>query len=191
MRPHAKQELDALAVIAVASGGNGDDATSTTTVSVPQQPHKVELIVLTDPDERGRELRAFLDAAFAAAGARARHAFVPEAAATKTAAAAAGGNHDVGNRGIEHAPPKAVKAALDVARPSHPTGRKAFTPEWARERGLAGAFEGAPHDGGDAARRRRDLCRALGLGQCSSAQMLSALNRYFDEDVVESAIEKL
>jgi hypothetical protein len=89
-----------------------------------------------------------LDAAFAAAGARARHAFVPEAAATKTAAAASGGNHDVGNRGIEHAPPKAVKAALDVARPSHPTGRKAFTPEWARERGLAGAFEGAPHDGG-------------------------------------------
>jgi 5S rRNA maturation endonuclease (ribonuclease M5) len=202
MRPHAKQELDALAAIALASSsgsssraGGGDDGASpatTTTTAIPPQPQKVELVVLTDPDERGRELRAFLDEAFAASGARARHAFVPEQAATKAEDSGGhGGGHAAGNRGIEHAPPKALKAALEAAMPSHPPGRKAFTPEWAREQGLAGAFEGAPHDGGEAAKRRRALCRALGLGQCSSAQMLSALNRYFDVAVVESAVGEL
>jgi len=143
---------------------------------------------MTDPDERGRELRLFLDDVFAASGARVRHAFVAEAAGTSAEDSARPGGHAAGNRGIEHAPAPAVRAALDAARPSRGPDRRAFSPEWARERGLAGAYEGAPHDGGEAARRRRALCARLGLGACSSAQLLAALNRYFDEAAVEAAI---
>ena len=189
MRPHARPELDVLAAIAAAATATAGAPTTVTVV--PPQPRPVDLVVLTDPDERGRELRAFLDEAFAASGARARHAFVAEADATKgDDDDGNGGNHAAGNRGIEHAAPSAVRAALAAARPSYAADRRAFTPEWARERGLAGAFDGgAPQDNGDAARRRRALCARMGLGRCSVAQLLSALNRYFDEAAVEAAIE--
>jgi hypothetical protein len=63
-----------------------------------------------------------------------------------------------------------------------------------REMRLANAFDDADavvHGPGGAAERRRQLCALLGLGRCSGAQLLAALNRFFDEEAVEAALAQL
>ncbi len=141
-----------------------------------------DLLVLTDPDERGRDLRAYLDDTIGPL----QHAFVAEGDAT---AAVDGPIHSAGNRGIEHAPPAVLQAGLEAASRSFGTGRSEFTAEWAQAAGLANAFD-ADVEGRDdkAPERRRALCALLGLGQCTSAAMLSALNRYFSREQVEQAL---
>ncbi|KAI8466147.1 MAG: hypothetical protein J3K34DRAFT_524753 [Monoraphidium minutum] len=182
LRSHARQELEALA-------GLG-------------RP----LLVLTDPDERGRELRGHLDSVIgpliAAAGPPGclLHAFVPEASAVATADGAV---HAAGNRGIEHAVPRVLLAALRGAAPSFPPGRAVWDLQRLQELRLARPFdnggalagedarEGRGH-GGEAPRdRRRRLCALLGLGRCSGSQLVAALNRYCDEARVEAALAAL
>jgi 5S rRNA maturation endonuclease (ribonuclease M5) len=75
------------------------------------------LVVLTDPDERGRELRLHLEAAMGPL----LHAFVPEPDA---AAQVDGPVHGIGNRGIEHVVPTGVQQALQGARMSYPADRQ-------------------------------------------------------------------
>jgi 5S rRNA maturation endonuclease (ribonuclease M5) len=75
------------------------------------------LVVLTDPDERGRELRLHLAAALGPL----LHAFVPEPDA---AALVDGPVHGIGNRGIEHVVPGGVQQALSGARMSFPADRQ-------------------------------------------------------------------
>jgi 5S rRNA maturation endonuclease (ribonuclease M5) len=75
------------------------------------------LVVLTDPDERGRELRLHLEAALGPL----LHAFVPEPDA---AALVDGPVHGIGNRGIEHVVPTGVQQALNGARMSFPADRQ-------------------------------------------------------------------
>jgi hypothetical protein len=63
-----------------------------------------------------------------------------------------------------------------------------------RELRLANAFDDADavvHGPGGAADRRRQLCAILGLGRCSGAQLLAALNKFFDEETVEAALARL
>jgi hypothetical protein len=64
-----------------------------------------------------------------------------------------------------------------------------------RQLRLVNAFDGAEggvvQGPGGAADRRRQLCALLGLGRCSGAQLLTALNRFFDEETVEAALAQL
>lgn len=69
---------------------------------------------------------------------------------------------------------------------------------WSMERlqqlRLVNAFDGAEavvQGPGGAADRRRQLCAQLGLGRCSGAQLLTALNRFFDEATVDAALAQL
>ncbi|KAF6250726.1 hypothetical protein COO60DRAFT_1465019 [Scenedesmus sp. NREL 46B-D3] len=145
------------------------------------------LVVLTDPDERGRELRLHLEAAMGPL----LHAFVPEPAA---AALVDGPVHGVGNRGIEHVVPVGVQQALKGARLSFAADRQVWGMERLRELRLANAYDdadGVVHGPGGAADRRRQLCALLGLGRCSGAQLLTALNRFFDEETVMAALAQL
>ncbi|GBF98635.1 hypothetical protein Rsub_10824 [Raphidocelis subcapitata] len=178
LRPHVAKELEALASLG--------------------RP----LVILTDPDERGRQLRGHLDAALAPPlAARSPppallHAFVPEASAV---ALEDGKVHAAGNRGIEHAVPRVLVRALRAAAPGHPPGRAAWDLERLHRLRLARPFDGggggdqgAQAEAADEPReRRRRLCALLGLGKCSAAQLVVALNKYFDEARVEAALAAL
>ncbi|WIA10496.1 hypothetical protein OEZ85_010685 [Tetradesmus obliquus] len=145
------------------------------------------LVVLTDPDERGRELRLHLEAAMGPL----LHAFVPEPDA---AALVDGPVHGIGNRGIEHVVPIGVQQALQAARSSFPAERQVWSMERLQQLRLVNAFDGAEavvQGPGGAADRRRQLCAQLGLGRCSGAQLLTALNRFFDEATVDAALAQL
>eukprot|EP00775_Hariotina_reticulata_P007169 gene7169-7383_t len=152
---------------------------------LPQLGYK--LVVLTDPDERGRELRLYLDDVIGPVV----HAFVPEAAA---ASAVDGLVHEAGNRGIEHVVPAGVQEALAHAKLSYGKGRQVWSLERLQEMQLANAYDGsatAVKGRGGAADRRRRLCAMLGLGRCSAAQLVVVLNRFFDEADVEPLVERL
>jgi 5S rRNA maturation endonuclease (ribonuclease M5) len=146
------------------------------------------LVVLTDPDERGRELRCHLDDIMGPL----HHAFVPEQQGTSDSD---GPVHAAGNRGIEHVVPVGVQQALAAAQPSWPRDRAVWGLEDLQRLQLANAFD-AGHEGvvrgpGGAAARRRQLCALLGLGKCSAAQLLSTLNRFFSEDQLKAALQQL
>jgi hypothetical protein len=69
-----------------------------------------------------------------------------------------------------------------------------WTLERLRDLRLANAFDDADavvHGPGGAADRRRQLCALLGLGRCSGAALLKALNRFFDDETVEAALAQL
>jgi len=146
------------------------------------------LVVLTDPDERGRELRLHLDQLMGPI----HHAFVPEQQGTSDTD---GPVHAAGNRGIEHVVPVGVQTALADAQRSWPRDRVVWRLEDLQRLGLANAFD-AGHEGlvrgaGGAAARRRQLCALLGLGKCSAAQLVTALNRFFSEDQVQAALQEV
>lgn len=146
------------------------------------------LVVLTDPDERGRELRCHLDDIMGPL----HHAFVPEQQGTSDRN---GPVHAAGNRGIEHVVPVGVQQALAAAAPSWPKERAVWGLEDLHRLNLANAYD-AGHEGvvrgpGGAAARRRQLCALLGLGRCTAAQLLSALNRFFSEEQLQAALQQL
>jgi hypothetical protein len=146
-----------------------------------------ELVVLTDPDERGRELRLYLDDVIGPVV----HAFVPEPAAV---AAVDGLVHEAGNRGIEHVVPAGVQLALAHAKMSYGKGRQVWTIERLQQLQLANAFDAsasAAKGKGGAADRRRLLCAMLGLGRCTAAQLVAVLNRFFDEADVVPLVARL
>jgi 5S rRNA maturation endonuclease (ribonuclease M5) len=149
------------------------------------------LVVLTDPDERGRELRLHLDDTLTPLTPL-HHAFVPEQQGTSDTD---GPVHAAGNRGIEHVVPVGVQQALAVAAPSWPRDRAVWGLADLQRLGLANAFD-AGHEGvvrgpGGAAARRRQLCALLGLGRCSAAQLVTALNRFFSEEQLAAALAQL
>lgn len=142
------------------------------------------LIVLTDPDERGRELRTHLDNVLGPL----LHAFVPEPEGTS---ALDGAVHTAGNRGVEHVVPTGVQRALTAARLSSPGAVGPWSLERLQAARLANAHDASnslARGAGGAAARRRALCAQLGLGRCTAAQLVAALNRYFDEEDVSAAL---
>eukprot|EP01026_Neomeris_dumetosa_P069477 TRINITY_DN68716_c0_g2_i4.p1 TRINITY_DN68716_c0_g2~~TRINITY_DN68716_c0_g2_i4.p1 ORF type:complete len:464 (-),score=46.77 TRINITY_DN68716_c0_g2_i4:339-1730(-) len=123
------------------------------------------VIVLADPDTKGRQLRDFIDENIGPV----LHAFVPMESClarrdTKY--------HKVGNIGIEHASQRAILFAVNQAQLSDPS-RKEFTRDDLEEWNLVGKV------GGDEGPLRRSIfCNLLGTGKCNGKQLLRQLNRY-------------
>ena len=113
------------------------------------------LIIFTDPDSAGERIRKFLSRRFPDA----RHAFVPREQATA--------NNDIG---VEQASPDAIREALGKVRLHEwkPSQEFAWT-DVIRE-GLTGAD--------DAAGRRAELGRILGIGYANAKGFLQRLNHY-------------
>jgi 5S rRNA maturation endonuclease (ribonuclease M5) len=142
------------------------------------------LVVLTDPDERGRELRIHLDDAIGPL----HHAFVPE---QQGSSSTDGPVHAAGNRGIEHVVPVGVQLALSRAAPSWPKDRAVWSLEDLQALQLCNAFDAGVEALVGAAARRRQLCALLGLGRCTAGQLVVVLNRFFSEEQLAAALQQL
>ena len=113
------------------------------------------IIILTDPDSAGEQIRRFLSARFP----EAKHAFVPRIEATA--------NGDVG---IEQASPEAIQVALTKVRYL----------EWqpSNEFKLLDMLQFGLNGSQDAAERRALLGAKLGIGYANAKIFLQRLNHY-------------
>jgi len=115
------------------------------------------IIILTDPDTVGERIRARLTEMFP----HARHAFIPVEDAT---------NAGDGDIGVEQASPAAVRAALDKVHTPMEEPEETFSMSDMMHAGLTGTD--------DAAARRAQLGRRLGLGFANAKTFLRRLNTY-------------
>lgn len=115
------------------------------------------LLILTDPDAAGREIRERITALVGPC----LHAHLPRRQATRA--------RD-GNVGVENASADDIRAAIAAARPATAEDRHEFT---ARDL-FAAKLSGATN----AQTRRASLGEALGLGFGTARQLLRRLNRY-------------
>ena len=119
------------------------------------------IIILTDPDKAGEDIRRRITARFP----KALHAFLPRREAVKE-----------GDVGIENAAPEAIRRALEQlhaygAEESAACGTaEPFTEEDLQRYGLAG--------GPGASARRAALGKALGIGYGNGKAFLSRLNGF-------------
>lgn len=113
------------------------------------------IIIFTDPDFAGDQIRKRLSARFPDG----KHAFLPREEATKD-----------GDIGIENASPEDIRAALEKIRHSITDRRCEFALQDLFELGLAGA------DG--SAERRDRLGKLLGIGYGNTKVFLNRLNQY-------------
>lgn len=116
---------------------------------------KSGIIVLTDPDFAGLQIRRFIQENFP----KAKHAYINRAEGTKD-----------GDIGVENANPQSIIKALEKARYEISEKREIFTPEMLFEYGLIG------HSNSKILREK--LGALLGLGYSNGKQLLSKLNRY-------------
>ena len=115
------------------------------------------IIILTDPDTVGERIRMRLAGMFP----RARHAFIPVEDAT---------NAGDGDIGVEQASPAAVRAALEKVRTPMKEPEETFSMSDMMHAGLTGTD--------DAAVRRAQVGRRLGLGFANAKTFLRRLNTY-------------
>ena len=115
------------------------------------------IIILTDPDTVGERIRTRLTEIFP----RARHAFIPVEDAT---------NAGDGDIGVEQASPAAVRAALEKVRTPMEEPEETFSMSDMMHAGLTGTD--------DAAVRRAQVGRRLGLGFANAKTFLRRLNTY-------------
>ncbi len=113
------------------------------------------IIIFTDPDFAGEEIRKKLKAKFP----KAKDAYLARADATKA-----------GDIGIENAEPEAILEALEKAHCTKTEIIKEFTMQDLMTYGLAG--------GAGASDKRGRLGKALGIGYGNSAAFLNKLNQY-------------
>lgn len=113
------------------------------------------IIILTDPDRAGEQIRKFLTDRFP----NAKHAFIPR----KDAIA----NNDLG---VEQASPEAIREALEKTRCATFTPVETFTMADLITHGLNGDAA--------AADRRAALGAILGIGYGNAKQFLKRLNHY-------------
>lgn len=125
------------------------------------------LIILTDPDFSGEEIRRRLTERFP----ESRHSYMPRAKALKN-----------GDIGVENASPEDIaKVLAKVCTPSHETIRMKFTQRDMDEAGLAG--------GAESRGKRQQVGEILGIGYGNSGTFIKKLNsfgvtrREFDEAV--------
>ena len=129
------------------------------------------IIVLTDPDTVGERIRARLSEMFP----HARHAFIPAEEAT---------NLGDGDIGVEQASPAAIRAALQKVRTPMEQPAEIFSMSDMMAHGLTGTE--------DAALRRAQLGRRLGLGFANAKTFLRRLNTYgITREEFISTIEEL
>ncbi len=113
------------------------------------------LIIFTDPDFAGEEIRKKLNARFPLA----KNAFLSRREATEQ-----------GDIGIENASPESIRRALEKACCTLTEDRTEFSWEDLIRAGLAGTSE--------AAGRRAELGRRLGIGYGNAKAFLKKLNRF-------------
>ncbi len=113
------------------------------------------VIIFTDPDFSGEEIRKKLNAKFP----NAKNAYLGVEEATKK-----------GNIGIENASAENIRKALDSARCTLMEKRQEFTLEDMRKYDLSG--------GQGAAEKRAKLGKALGIGYGNSQTFLKKLNQF-------------
>lgn len=143
----------AVRAVTIATHGYGIRAG---TLSLIEKAYREQgIIVLTDPDHAGRQIRRRLSALFPEAG----HAYLTSEEATKD-----------GDVGIENAAPEAIRRALMAAgtTPSEPL--EAHTAEDLWQLGLSGSPA--------ASRRRNALGKALGIGEGNAGAFLKKLNGF-------------
>ncbi|MBQ3107094.1 MAG: DUF4093 domain-containing protein [Firmicutes bacterium] len=130
------------------------------------------IIIFTDPDHAGEEIRRRITERFPEAG----QAFLPRAEATKN-----------GDIGIENASPDSIRAALAKVRYKANCGLREATAPASADTAFAPAAEPftiADLDayglsgGPGAAERRAALGKALGIGYGNAKTFLSRLNTY-------------
>ena len=155
----------------------------------------VEIIVLTDADVAGRQLRTRVVLEVPSA----LHAFL---GAHESVAGTETKWHEAGNVGVEHAAPADVARALAGARAAHSDGkstgvrRDVFTRASLEERGLCGPLGASAPDPrwsrlGGVAHRRRLVGEFLGVGDCDAKQLVRQLNLFFAEEEFEAAVDAL
>lgn len=113
------------------------------------------IIIFTDPDFAGNQIRTRLTERFPDAG----QAYLSRNDAEKS-----------GDIGIENATGESIREALKKAHYSMEESREEFTMEDLRHYGLAG--------GPDAAEKRDRLGKILGIGYGNSKRFLARLNEY-------------
>ena len=141
------------------------EADMITTDGFNLKPHTLEqircayekrgIIILTDPDRAGEQIRKYLTDRFP----KAKHAFIPR----KDAIA----NNDLG---VEQASPEAIRLALEKTRCASYTPQTTFTMADLTAHHLNGSA--------DAAQRRADIGAILGIGYGNAKQFLKRLNHY-------------
>lgn len=141
------------------------EADMITTDGFNLKPHTLEqircayekrgIIILTDPDRAGEQIRKYLTDRFP----KAKHAFIPR----KDAIA----NNDLG---VEQASPEAIRLALEKTRCASYTPQTTFIMADLTAHHLNGSA--------DAAQRRADIGAILGIGYGNAKQFLKRLNHY-------------
>lgn len=125
------------------------------------------LIVLTDPDHAGEEIRRRISERFPDAG----HAYLPRRDASAKD----------GDIGVENASPEAIREALSKVNHSLVEAESSFSEEDLLRYSLSG---------GEGSRERREaIGKALGIGYGNAKALLEKLNRYgiSREDFEEAA----
>lgn len=113
------------------------------------------ILIFTDPDSAGERIRRFLAKRFP----NAKHAFLSQEEAYA--------NDDIG---VEQASPEAILSAIRCARTSSIEITETFTMTDLVVNGLSG--------GADAAARRNELGRRIGIGYANGKTFLHRLNHY-------------
>ena len=136
---------------------------------IEQAHSRTGIIVFTDPDHAGEQIRRRILERFPDA----KEAFLDRDEAEKD-----------GDIGIENAGPDSIIAALEKA---HCTAAdddwESYTPTDLDTWGLAG--------GDGAAKRRRALCTKLGIGNANCKTLLQRLNKFrISREEIESALEE-
>ena len=128
------------------------------------------IIVLTDPDYAGNEIRKYI------------HKFFPEAKDAYITRLEGTKDDDIG---VENAAPEAIIKALEKARCTvEPALQENYTMGYLMDLGLVG--------GGDSQHRREKMGEYLGIGYSNGKQFLSKLNRYgISKEEFEAALKKL
>ncbi|CAG9464050.1 unnamed protein product [Pedinophyceae sp. YPF-701] len=151
------------------------------------------LVVLMDPDNQGRQIRNALEAA----GGPLVHAFVAGGASmldSVEGGAGAARGKEVGDMGVEWAPPDAIRKAIFSARVATP-GRLEFGKPDLLAWGVGGLefnTAASAEERSGAAARRRALGTLLGTGDCNGKQLLKQLNGFgFTREEVEAALEEV
>lgn len=116
---------------------------------------KKGLIILTDPDFVGEELRKFIEKEFP----NVKHAYISRKAGTKD-----------GDIGVENASPESIIEALEKAKCEVENKENIFTVEHMIDSGLIG------HE--NSTELREIVGDVLGIGYSNGKQFLSKLNRY-------------
>lgn len=127
------------------------------------------IIVFTDPDHAGEQIRRKLTALY------------PEA---KQAYLTRGDAEKDGDIGIENAEPEAIVKALETAAAVKAQAAPELSPELLDGLGLAG--------GQGSAARRAAVGRILGIGQCNASAFLKRLRSFgVTEDMLAAALKQL